>query len=155
MPIYFKTAMTQEMAFQLIEQRISEPGERDGYLDVLGTETTQSMSWSRGTSVSQFKATITDALRSAWETAPFWLVYKHQEDRDDLGINEIRKAAITLTRPYNSVTIVTLSLLERHDSSKDVELIFLCFRDEVERRNFRVRYEGKFVANQAAPSSIV
>ncbi|WP_275788666.1 hypothetical protein [Pararhizobium gei] len=146
MPIYFKTATTPEAAFELIEQRLTGPSEQDGYLDVLGAEDEQSMSWSKGTSASGFKATLTDTFRTAWQDAPFWLAYT-RTDSDELGINDIRKAAISLTRPYNSVTIITFSLLGRRDSAHDLEFLFLCFRDEVERRNFRVRYEGKFVAS--------
>jgi hypothetical protein len=41
--------------------------------------------------------------------------------------------------------VVTLSLLGKRDEADDIELIFVCFQQDFQRRNFRVRFEGKFV----------
>ncbi len=96
-------------------------------------------------SAEEFKEQVTDALRSTWQGARFWLVYQRNDRRNDLDINEIRSAAIRLSRSYIETAVVTLSLLGHVDNASDLELIFVCFRRESERRNFRVRYEGRFV----------
>ena len=36
-------------------------------------------------------------------------------------------------------------LLGRRSSTNDLELVFVCFQEDAQRRNFRVRYDGKFI----------
>ncbi|HEV7305385.1 hypothetical protein [Ensifer sp.] len=146
MTIFFKAAVPDDVAFGMIEQCFSNSDDFDGYLDIFGEHTEQTISWSKGRSVEEFKDQITEALRSAWEAAPHWQVYERREDRDDADTNEIRRAAIHLTRSYGGVIVITLSLLGRRSSSNDVELVFVCFQEDAQRRNFRVRYDGKFIA---------
>lgn len=145
MTIYFKAAISDDVAFGMIERCFSDPDDYDGYLDIFSDHTEQTVSWSKGRSADEFKDQITEALRSAWETARFFQVYERREDRDDAGTNEIRRAAIDLTRAYGGVIVITLSLLGRRSSANDLELVFLCFQEDAQRRNFRVRYDGKFV----------
>jgi hypothetical protein len=59
----------------------------------------------------------------------------------------IRNAAFKLTRGYAGVIVITLSLLHKRGEAPDIELIFVCFQQDFQRRNFRVRYEGKFIPN--------
>lgn len=146
MAIFFKAAISDEVAFGMIERCFSDPYDFDGYLDIFGDHTEKTVSWSKGRSVDEFKDQITEALRSAWEAAPFWQVYERREGRDDAGTNEIRRAAIDLTRAYGGVIVITLSLLGRISDTNDLELVFLCFQEDAQRRNFRVRYDGKFVS---------
>ncbi|GCA49905.1 hypothetical protein KGO5_02351 [Sinorhizobium sp. KGO-5] len=106
------------------------------------------VTWTRGISAGAFKEQVTDALRSTWQRARFWLVYQRSDSRNDLNINEIRTAAIRLSQGYPETAVVTLSLLGRTDGESDLELIFVCFREDSDRRNFRARYEGKFVPDK-------
>ncbi len=145
MTIFFKAAISDDVAFGMIERCFSDPDDYDGYLDIFGDHTERTVSWRKGRSVDEFKAEITEALRSAWESARFWQVYERREDRDDAGTNEIRRAAINLTRTYGGVIVITLSLLGRRSSTNDLELVFVCFQEDAQRRNFRVRYDGKFI----------
>ena len=145
MTIFFKAAISDDVAFGMIERCFSDPDDYDGYLDIFGDHTERTVSWSKGRSVDEFKAEITEALRSAWESARYWQVYERREDRDDAGTNEIRRAAINLTRTYGGVIVITLSLLGRRSSTHDLELVFVCFQEDAQRRNFRVRYDGKFI----------
>ncbi|WP_037381630.1 hypothetical protein [Sinorhizobium americanum] len=145
MAIFFRTPLTDALAFEMIDERLSSRMDFDGYLNVYGVEDELTVTWPRGMSAGAFKEQATDALRSTWRRARFWLVYQRCDSRDDLDINEIRNAAIRLSQRYLEAAVVTLSLLGRTDSASDLELVFVCFRDESDRRNFRVRYEGKFV----------
>ncbi|WP_077966814.1 hypothetical protein [Ensifer adhaerens] len=145
MTIFFKAAVSDEVALGMIERCFSDANDYDGYLDIFADHTEKTVSWSKGRSVEEFKDQITEALRSAWESSPFWQVYERREDRDDAGTNEIRRAAISLTRTYGGVIVITLSLLGRRSSANDLELVFVCFQEDAQRRNFRVRYDGKFI----------
>ncbi|KQY41441.1 MULTISPECIES: hypothetical protein [Rhizobium/Agrobacterium group] len=145
MAIFFKTAITDAAAFAMLEERLSSGQGFDGYFNQYGEEDELTLSWAPAMSADEFKDEVTDALRTLWQTTRFWLVYQRVESRDDLSINEIRSAAIRLSRSYAQAVVVTFCLLGRADSNSDLELIFVCFRDEAERRNFRVRYEGKFI----------
>ncbi|MBP1861542.1 translation initiation factor RLI1 [Rhizobium herbae] len=145
MAVFFRNSITEATAFEMIEERLSSGNDFDGYFNVYGTDDELTVSWTPAMSSAEFKEQVTDALRSIWQTAHFWLVYQRSDSRNDLGINEIRNAAIRLSGSYLETAVVTLCLLGRIDNKNDLELIFLCFREETERRNFRVRYEGKFV----------
>ena len=65
-----------------------------------------------------------------------------------ISTSKIRTAAIRLSQGYRETAVVTLSLLGRTDGESDLELIFVCFREDSDRRNFRARYEGKFVPDK-------
>jgi len=145
MAIFFKTAITDAEAFEMLEERLSSGDDFDGYFNQFGERDELTLSWAPAMSADEFKEEVTDAFRTLWQTTRFWLVYRRIDSRDDLGINDIRNAAIRLSRAYAETVVVTFCLLGRADSNNDLELIFVCFRDEAERRNFRVRYEGKFV----------
>ncbi|KQX29131.1 hypothetical protein M2267_002817 [Ensifer sp. KUDG1] len=145
MTIYFKAGISDETALGMIERCFSDANDYDGYLDIFADYTEKTVSWSKGRSVEEFKDQITEALRAAWEASPFWQVYERREERDDAGTNEIRRAAIALTRTYGGVVVITLSLLGRRSSANDLELVFVCFQEDAQRRNFRVRYDGKFI----------
>jgi hypothetical protein len=133
----------------MIEERLSSNNEFDGYFNVYGADDELTVTSSPAMRSAEFKEQVTDALRSTWQKTRFWLIYQRNDNRNDLGINEIRNAAIRLSRSYRESAVVTLCLLGRVDNESDLELIFLCFREETERRNFRVRYEGKFVPDAA------
>ncbi|KQV36502.1 hypothetical protein ASC96_27205 [Rhizobium sp. Root1204] len=94
----------------------------------------------------EFKQEVIDALRGIWEKAQFWTVYLCDDQQSGLTLNEITAAAIQLGSNYPGAIVVTLSILGRVDSHSDLELIFVCFVQDSERRNFRARYEGKFVS---------
>lgn len=145
MAVFFRTPLSDTLAFEMIDERLSSGTNFDGYLNIFGVEDELTVTWPRGMSADAFKEQVTDALRSTWRRARFWLVYQRSDRRNDLSINEIRAAAIRLSQSYLEAAVVTLSLLGRTDGASDLELIFVCFRDESDRRNFRVRYEGKFV----------
>ncbi|WP_455274312.1 hypothetical protein [Rhizobium herbae] len=145
MAVFFRNSITDATAFQMIEERLSSGNDFDGYFNVYGMDEELTVSWTPAMSSAEFREQVTDALRSIWQTTRFWLVYQRSDNRNDLGINEIRNAAIRLSGSYLETAVVTLCLLGRIENKNDLELIFLCFREETERRNFRVRYEGKFV----------
>lgn len=145
MAVFFRTPITDTSAFEMIEERLSGDNDFDGYFNVYGADDELTVSWNPAMKSGAFKEQVTDALRSTWQKTRFWLVYQRNDSRNDLGINEIRNAAIRLSSSYRETAVVTLCLLGRIDNRNDLELIFLCFREETERRNFRVRYEGKFV----------
>lgn len=145
MAVFFRTSITDATAFEMIEERLSSGNDFDGYFNVYGTDDELTVSWTPAMSSAEFKEQVTDALRSTWQKTRFWLAYQRSDSRNDLGINEIRNAAIRLVGGYLETAVVTLCLLGRTDNKNELELIFLCFREETERRNFKVRYEGKFV----------
>ncbi len=145
MAIFFKSAITDAAAFEMLEERLSSGMDFDGYFNLYAAQNELTLSLTPAMSAFEFKQEVTDALRSVWQATRFWLVYQRSDSRQDLGVNEIRNAAIRLSGGYPEAIVVTLCLLGRTDSENDLELIFLCFREEAERRNFRVRYEGKFV----------
>ncbi len=145
MAVFFRAFIPDAKAFEMIEERLSSETDFDGYFNVYGIKDEVTISWTPAISAEEFKEQVTDALRSTWEKARFWLVHQRSDSRNDLCINEIRNAAIRLSRNYQQTMVATLCLLGRSDNKNDLELIFLCFREETECRNFRVRYEGKFV----------
>lgn len=148
MAILFKTAIGENAAFEKIESALSDPtGDFDGYVNVIADEGEQTLSWAPGMHAEQFQAEVTEILRATWDICRFWVVYERRDDRQDAASNDIRNAAFKLTRGYAGVVVVTLSLLSKRDSAADIELIFVCFQQDFHRRNFRVRYEGKFVPN--------
>lgn len=154
MAIFFKASISEERAFERLEELFSGPCDHDGYLNVFGERSEETVSWVRGMSSDEFRAEITEAFRQTWDAAPHWLVYIHREETDDMSTNDIRRAAISLTRSYTGSVVVTLSILGRRDSTNDLELVFLCFTDDAQRRNFKVRYEGKFVPELPAVTAL-
>ncbi|MDM9621519.1 hypothetical protein A6U87_18130 [Rhizobium sp. AC44/96] len=149
MPILFKTTIGENAAFELIGNALAGHGnDYDGYMNVVADEGEQTLTWAPGAHPEQFQAEITEILRATWDISRFWIIYERRDDRQDATANEIRNAAFKLTRGYTSVVVVTLSLLSKHDSASDIELIFVCFQQDFQRRNFRVRYEGKFIPDQ-------
>lgn len=145
MAVFFRTAITDATAFEMLEERLASEKDFDGYFNLYGAQDEITVSWTPAMSAFEFKQQVTDALLPVWQTTRFWLVYLRSDSRNDLGINEIRNAAIRLSSGYLETVVVTLCLFGRTDNNNDLELIFVCFREEAERRNFRVRYEGKFV----------
>jgi hypothetical protein len=146
MAVFFRTSITDARAFEMLEERLSSGNNFDGYFNLYGVQDELTLSWTPAMSAVDFKQEVTEALRPIWQTTRFWLVYQRSDSRNDLGVNEIRNAAIRLSRGYLEAVVVTLCLLGRTDNSNDLELVFVYFRDEAERRNFRVRYEGKFIS---------
>ncbi len=145
MAVFFRTAITDTAAFEMLEERLSSEKDFDGYFNLYGAQDEITVSWTPAMSAAEFKQQVTDALLPVWQATRFWLVYLRSDSRNDLGVNEIRNAAIRLSSGYLEAVVVTLCLFGRTDNNNDLELIFVCFREEAERRNFRVRYEGKFV----------
>lgn len=148
MAVFFRTPLTDTLAFEMLDARLSSGTDFDGYFNIYGREDELTVTWTRGMSAGAFKEQVTDALRSTWQRARFWLVYQRSDSRNDLDINEIRTAAIRLSQGYRETAVVTLSLLGRADGESDFELIFVCFREDSDRRNFRAHYEGKFVPDK-------
>jgi hypothetical protein len=146
MAILFKTVIAESAAFEMIENALSGHGnDYDGYLNVVADEGEQTLSWGPNMHAEQFQAEVTDILRATWDISRFWVIYERRDDRKDPAANDIRNAAFKLTRGYAGVVVVTLSLLGKRDEADDIELIFVCFQQDFQRRNFRVRFEGKFV----------
>ncbi|RDJ10261.1 hypothetical protein B5K05_13330 [Rhizobium phaseoli] len=148
MAILFKTAISENSAFEMIEQALSGACQYDGYLNVASDEGEKALSWGPAMHAGEFKAEVSEILRQTWEAARFWVIYERREDRKDPDATDIRNAAFRLTRGYSGVVVVTLSLLGKRDSDNDLELVFVCFEQDFHRRNFRVRYEGKPIPNQ-------
>jgi hypothetical protein len=145
MAILFKTVIGENAAFEMIENALSSTGDYDGYLNVVADEGEQTLSWAPDMHAEQFQAEVTEVLRSTWDICRFWIIYERRDDRQDAEANEIRNAAFKLTRGYAGVIVITLSLLHKRGEAPDIELIFVCFQQDFQRRNFRVRYEGKFI----------
>jgi hypothetical protein len=142
MAIFFRTSIDENSAFERIDDALSSGQSFDGYFSIHGDLTFSRPSDMRA---DEFRQQITDALRSVWETSQFWTIYVC-DGQNGLTVNEVTAAAVRLSANYCGAVIVTLSILGRASSSSDLELIFLCFSQESERRNFRARYEGKFVS---------
>jgi hypothetical protein len=145
MPILFRSSINENEAFNRIERCIHASGDFDGYLNVAADDRDFSLSRSRSMHADEFQAHLSEALRDVWNAARFWVVFERREEQRDVDINEMRRGAIQLTRGYNNVIVVTLSLLGRDHGSDDLELLFVCFTEDFQRRNFRVRFEGKAV----------
>ncbi|MDE8761979.1 MULTISPECIES: hypothetical protein [Rhizobium] len=148
MAILFKTAISENSAFEMIEQALSGACQYDGYLNVASDEGEKALSWGPAMHAGEFKAEVSEILRQTWDAARFWVIYERREDRKDPNATDIRNAAFRLTRGYSGVIVVTLSLLGKRDSANDLELVFVCFEQDFHRRNFRVRYEDKPIPNQ-------
>ena len=149
MAILFKTAISENSAFEMIEQGLSGTRQYDGYLKVVGDAGETALSWGPAMQAEEFKAEVSDILRTTWDAARFWVVYERRDDRKDPETTDIRNTAFRLTRGYSGVIVVTLSLLGKRDSANDIELVFICFEQDFHRRNFRVRYEGKFIPDES------
>ncbi|EJC80187.1 LOW QUALITY PROTEIN: hypothetical protein Rleg4DRAFT_1801 [Rhizobium leguminosarum bv. trifolii WSM2297] len=143
MAILFKTAISENSAFEMIEQALSGAYQYDGYLNVVSDSGEKALSWGPAMHAEEFKAEISEILRQTWDAARFWVVYERRDDRKDTETAEMRNVAFRLTRGYSGVIVVTLSLLGKRDSANDLELVFVCFEQDFHRRNFRVRFEGK------------
>jgi hypothetical protein len=148
MAILFKTPISENSAFETIEQALSGAHQYDGYLNVVGDAGETALSWGPAMQAEEFKSEVSEILRQTWDAARFWVIYERREDRKDPEATAMRNAAFRLTRGYSGVIVVTLSLLGKRDSINDLELVFICFEQDFHRRNFRVRYEGKAVPNQ-------
>ena len=143
MAILFKTAISENSAFEMIEKALSGSNEYDGYLNVASDAGETALSWGPAMHAEEFKAEVSEILRRTWDASRFWVVYERREDRRDPEATQMRNAAFRLTRGYSGVVVVTLSLLGKRDSANDLELVFVCFEQDFHRRNFRVRFEGK------------
>jgi hypothetical protein len=148
MAILFKTAISENSAFEMIEQALSGAYQYDGYLNVVSDAGETALSWGPAMHAEEFKAEVSEILRKTWDAARFWIIYERREDRRDPETTDIRNAAFRITRGYSGVIVITLSLLGKRDSDNDIELVFVCFEQDFQRRNFRVRYEGKFVPDE-------
>lgn len=145
MAIFFKTTINENTAFEMIERNLSGTSNDDGYMNIVEEEDERTISWSPGMLAEEFKDHVIEALRLTWIKARFWVVYERRDDRRDAETNDIRNAAVRLTRNYTGTVVVTLALLGRDHDTNDLELVFVCFQEDQHRRNFRVRYEGKFI----------
>jgi hypothetical protein len=144
MAILFKTAISEDKAQQKIEAAILG-GHCDGYLNVVTEYGERAEAWQRGQHASEFRDHVEKALDDAKRNAPFWIVYERSHRDNDASANDIRNAAIRLTRGYSGTIVVALSLLSHHDDDGDLELVLVCFQEDFHRRNFRVRYENKYI----------
>jgi hypothetical protein len=144
MAILFKTTISEDKAQHLIET-ILHGGNHDGYLNVVTEEGESADASQRGASSAEFRHRVHEVLEDAKHKAPSWLVYQRAENDNAVSINEMRNAAIQLTRGYTGTIVVALSLLAHDEGDFDLELVFVCFREDFHRRNFRVRYEGKYI----------
>jgi len=136
MAILFKTAISENSAFEMIEKALSGSNEYDGYLNVASDAGETALSWGPAMHAEEFKAEVSEILRRTWDASRFWVVYERREDRRDPEATQMRNAAFRLTRGYSGVVVVTLSLLGKRDSANDLELVFVCFEQDFHRRNF-------------------
>lgn len=144
MAILFKTALSEDKALEKVEATILDGSDRDGYLNVMTEDMERAAASERGRHTGEFRDQVDVALTEAKQSAPFWLVYRRTES-DPVSANDIRNAAIRLTRGYSGTIVIALSLLGHAHDDGDLELVFICFREDFHRRNFRVRYENKYV----------
>jgi hypothetical protein len=98
-------------------------------------------------SFEEFLAEVREMLLMTWDVARLWVIYERREDRRDPETTEMRNAAFRLTRGYNGVMVASLSVLGKRDADHDLQLVFVCFAEHFQRRNLRVRYEGKAITN--------
>ena len=143
MTILFKTTITEDKAFAEIEAALNTGREYDGYFSVADDDGETPLSWGPSMSAEEFLANVREMLEVTWKAARFWVVYDRREDRGDPDAIAMRNAAFRITRGYNGVIVASLSLLGRKDTLEDLELIFVCFREDFQRRNFRIRFENK------------
>lgn len=142
MAILFKTTISEDNAFSRIEQLLNSGIEYDGYFSVADDTGETPLPWGPSMSAEEFLARVRELLEVTWKAARFWGIYERREDRADPDAIVMRNAAFRITRGYNGV-IASFSLLGRHDASHDLELVFVCFREDFQRRNFRIRFENK------------
>jgi hypothetical protein len=147
MTILFKTTISENSAFEVIEQALTSGRPYDGYFNAVSDAGETTFPWSPSMSAEEFSAQVKEMLRMTWDVARFWVIYERREDRSDPETTEMRNAAFRLTRGYNGVIVASLSLLGKRDADHDLELVFVCFTEDFQRRNFRVRYEGKAIAD--------
>ncbi|UHS59990.1 hypothetical protein [Agrobacterium vaccinii] len=148
MTILFKTTITEDKAFAKIEEALNTGREYDGYFSLADDEGETPLSWGPSMSAEEFLAKVREMLEVTWKAARFWVVYDRREDRGDPDAIAMRNAAFRITRGYNGVIVASFSLLGRKDALQDLELIFVCFREDFQRRNFRIRFENKPVTSQ-------
>ena len=86
MAVFFRTPLTDTLAFEMLDARLSSGTDFDGYFNIYGREDELTVTWTRGISAGAFKEQVTDALRSTWQRARFWLVYQRSDSRNDLDI---------------------------------------------------------------------
>lgn len=143
MAILFKTTISEDKAFSRIEHLLNSGIEYDGYFSIADDTGETPLPWGPSMSAEEFLAKVREMLEVTWKAARFWVVYDRREDRADPDAIVMRNAAFRITRGYNGVIIASFSLLGRQDSSQDLELVFVCFREDFQRRNFRIRFENK------------
>ena len=143
MTILFKTTLAEVTAFAKIEVSLNTCRDYDGYFDVADDDGETRLSWGPSMSGEEFLAKVREMLEVTWKAARFWVVYDRREDRGDPDAIAMRNAAFRITRGYNGVIVASLSLLGRKDALQDLELIFVCFKEDFQRRNFRIRFENK------------
>ncbi|XUY30228.1 hypothetical protein RMR21_023995 (plasmid) [Agrobacterium sp. rho-8.1] len=143
MAILFKTTITEDQAFAKIEAALDTGRDYDGYFSVADDDAETPLSWGPSMSGEEFLAKVREMLEMKWKAARFWVVYDRREDRGDHDAIVMRNAAFRITRGYNGVIVASFSLLGRKDASQDLELVFVCFREDFQRRNFRIRFENK------------
>ncbi len=148
MTILFKTTITEDQAFAKIEAALNTGREYDGYFSVADDDSETPLSWGPSMSAEEFLAKVREMLEVTWKAARFWVVYDRREDRGDPDAIAMRNAAFRITRGYNGVIVASSSLLGRKDALEDLELIFVCFREDFQRRNFRIRFENKPIPHQ-------
>ena len=148
MTILFKTTITEDQAFAKIDAALNTGREYDGYFSVADDDGETPLSWGPSMSGEEFLAKVREMLEVTWKAARFWVVYDRREDRGDPDAIAMRNAAFRITRGYNGVIVASLSLLGRKDALEDLELIFVCFREDFQRRNFRIRFENKPIPHQ-------
>ncbi|KXG84230.1 hypothetical protein [Agrobacterium bohemicum] len=148
MTILFKTTITEDKAFSKIEEALNTGQEYDGYFSIADDDGETPLPWGPSMSGEEFLAKVREMLELTWKAARFWVVYDRREDRGDPDAIVMRNAAFRISRGYNGVIVASLSLLGRKDAEQDLELIFVCFREDFQRRNFRIRFENKPVKSQ-------
>ncbi len=148
MAILFKTTITEDQAFAKIEAALNTGREYDGYFSVADDDGETPLSWGPSMSGEEFLAKVREMLEVTWKAARFWVVYDRREDRGDPDAITMRNAAFRITRGYNGVIVASFSLLGRKEVSQDLELIFVCFKEDFQRRNFRIRFENKPITPQ-------
>lgn len=148
MTILFKTTITEDQAFAKIAAALDTGREYDGNFSVADDDSETPLSWGPSMSGEEFLANVREMLEVTWKAARFWVVYDRREDRGDPDAIAIRNAAFRITRGYNGVVVASLSHLGRKDALQDLELIFVCFKEDFQRRNFRIRFENKPITPQ-------
>ena len=147
MAILFNTTITENAAFAMIDQALASGCAYDGYFNAVSDAGETTLPWAPSMTAGEFLEQVTGMLRLTWDVARCWIIYERHEGRNDPEMNEMRNAAFRLTRGYNGVIVASLCLLGKGNAEHDLELVFICFANDFQRRNFRVRYEGKAITN--------